>query len=200
MTDLLIRAAEFTDADAIAALHVASWRDAYRGIIPDSVLDGPLLDERQPMWRQVLSLSPVGRQVLVATARPEAGTETPPRLLGFTSAGRTRGKWTTEGRFDAEIYTLYVGQADRGRQVGCRLMASVGMRLQLFGHDSVMLWVLADNAPARAFYERLGGTLVGQREERFGGALLYEAGYGWPAIDTLLAACSDCLALAPGAA
>jgi len=207
MTDALIRTAEATDADAIAALHVASWRDSHRGMIPDAVLDGPMLDERLPMWRQALALTPVGRHVLVATTRassptasPEANPEPgePPQLLGFTSAGRLRGRWAAGG-FDAEIYTLYVAQASRGRHIGCRLIASAAMRLQLFGHASVMLWTLTANEPARGFYERLGGQLAGQREERFAGALLYEVGYGWPRIETLLEACSDRLATAGAA-
>jgi ribosomal protein S18 acetylase RimI-like enzyme len=208
MTDTLIRTAEPADADAIAALHVASWRDSHRGMIPDAVLDGPMLDERLPMWRQVLAVTQAGRLVLVATTRassreadPEAAPEVgaPPRLLGFTSAGRRRGHWAAGGSFDAEIYTLYVAQASRGRHLGCRLIASAAIRLQLFGHASVMLWTLAANAPARAFYERLGGEPAGQREERFAGALLDEVGYGWPRIETLLEACSDRLAIADAA-
>jgi len=201
MTDVLIRVAEFADAGDIAALHVASWRDSFRGMIPDAVLDGPMLDERQPMWRQVLAIAPAGRQVLVATTRPagSAGAAETPRLLGFASAGRLRGRWAVGGRFDAEIYTLYVAKAWRAQRLGCRLIASAAMRLQLFGHGSLMLWTLADNAPARTFYEGLGGQLTGQREERFAGALLYEVGYGWPRIETLLEACSDRLATAGAA-
>jgi ribosomal protein S18 acetylase RimI-like enzyme len=197
MTDVVIRAAALDDAGAIAAVHVASWRDSYRGMIPDAVLDGPMLDERLPMWRQVLSSAPAGRLVLVATERPPDGAPTPeaPRILGFASAGRTRGRWATGGRFDAEIYTLYGAGTWRGQNLGCRLIASAALRLELFGHDSVMLWTLHDNAPARAFYERLGGRVAGQREERFAGALLYEVGYGWPRIATLLNACSDRLAV-----
>ncbi len=201
MKDVLIRLAEHTDASEIAALHVASWRDSYRGMIPDTVLDGPMLDERLPMWRQVLTLSPAGRQVLVATTRPALGEianpDEAPTILGFSSAGRTRGRWANGGRYDAEIYTLYIAQASRGQHVGCRLLASQALRLKLFGHDNVMLWTLRDNAPARAFYERLGAQPAGEREERFAGALLYEVGYGWPRIDTLLGACSDRLAVVP---
>src|SRR5579871_6922926 len=135
MTDALIRTAEPADADAIAALHIASWRDSHRGMIPDAVLDGPMLDDRLPMWRQALALTPVGRLVLVATTRTpsaevSAEASEPPRLLGFTSAGRLRGRWAAGG-FDAEIYTLYVAQASRGQHLGCRLLASAAMRLQL---------------------------------------------------------------------
>ena len=35
----------------IAALQTESWRSAYRGILPESYLDGPILEERQTHWQ-----------------------------------------------------------------------------------------------------------------------------------------------------
>ena len=50
-----IRSAGAADADAIAALHAASWRSAYRGILKASTL-GPALDgERRAHWRGKLA-------------------------------------------------------------------------------------------------------------------------------------------------
>jgi hypothetical protein len=34
------RPADASDSAAVAGLHTASWRHAYRGILPDSYLDG----------------------------------------------------------------------------------------------------------------------------------------------------------------
>jgi ribosomal protein S18 acetylase RimI-like enzyme len=195
MSELLIRTAAFADADAIAALHVATWRDSFRDMIPDAVLDGPMLDDRLKMWRQVLSILPSGRFVLVA-GEPPTESNAPPRIDGFASGGRRRGRERPNLPFDAEIYTLYIAAAQRGQNVGCRLMASMGVRLQLFGHSSVMLWTLQANMPARAFYEGLGGRAIGQREEWFAGTPLREIGYGWTRIETLLGACADRLTIA----
>ena len=191
MSSVVLRTAAYADAGAIAALHVASWRDAFRGMIPDSVLDGPMLDERLPMWRQVLAIMPAGRMTLVAV--DEAATAEAP-IVGFASGGRRRGRERAGLPYDAEIYTLYVARARRGQDLGCRLMAAMALRLQLFGHDDVMLWTLRDNAPGRAFYEGLGGRAIAERDEWFTGAPLKEIGYGWPRIGTLLAACHDRLA------
>ncbi|MBV8165940.1 MAG: GNAT family N-acetyltransferase [Alphaproteobacteria bacterium] len=191
MSDVIIRTATYDDAGAIAALHVASWRDSFRGMIPDHVLDGPMLDERLPMWRQVLAIEPVGRFVLVATTRDVHGEE---QILGFASGGRIRKRGGA--RFAAEVYTLYVAQEWRGQRLGCRLLASMAMRSKLFGHGSLMLWTLEANAPARAFYEALGGQPLGRRDDSFGGVRLSEIGYGWPRIETLLRACHDRLSIA----
>jgi len=95
MTSVVLRTAAYADAGAIAALHVASWRDAFRGMIPDSVLDGPMLDERLPMWRQVLAIMPAGRMTLVAV--DEAATAEAP-IVGFASGGRRRGRERDEER------------------------------------------------------------------------------------------------------
>ena len=61
MTGEPIRPAIVADADAIAALHAASWRSAYRGIFKDSTL-GPSLDgERRTHWRELAAMSPTTR-------------------------------------------------------------------------------------------------------------------------------------------
>jgi len=61
-----IRAATIADADVIAALHAASWRSAYRGILKDSTL-GPTLDgERRTHWRgELAAMVLLGSEVIV---------------------------------------------------------------------------------------------------------------------------------------
>ena len=49
---LLLRAADARDVERIAALHVASWQQHYRGILPDEYLDQRAWDERLTLWRQ----------------------------------------------------------------------------------------------------------------------------------------------------
>ena len=46
-TDFSITAATSADAQAIAALHVMSWRSAYRGILPEDYLGGDVEPERR---------------------------------------------------------------------------------------------------------------------------------------------------------
>lgn len=49
-----VRTARLKDAFALGSLHVRAWRHAYRGLMPDSLLDS--LDEQQRIeqWRQLL--------------------------------------------------------------------------------------------------------------------------------------------------
>ncbi len=55
----------------MARVHVDTWLETYRGIMPDDLLDAPdLLDRRQRMWTQILAGDP--ERGLSRTARPEA--------------------------------------------------------------------------------------------------------------------------------
>jgi hypothetical protein len=61
----LVRPAVLQDAPAIAAVHVATWRDAYAGLLPDDFLDGLDVDQRAERWRGRLAALPAGLFVLV---------------------------------------------------------------------------------------------------------------------------------------
>ena len=39
MSEIVIRVAEPGDAEAIAECHTATWKTAYRGLLPDAMLD-----------------------------------------------------------------------------------------------------------------------------------------------------------------
>ena len=49
----------------------------------------------------------------------------------------------------------------------------------------MLLWVLDANAPARAFYERLGGVVLRRQPIEIGGAQLTEVTYGWSDLTVL---------------
>lgn len=46
-----LRQATARDADAIAAMHAASWAVTYRGLLPDGFLDAGLADNRMVHWQ-----------------------------------------------------------------------------------------------------------------------------------------------------
>src|ERR1700691_1972443 len=64
------------DYKDIAALQAESWRSAYRGILPGSYLDGPILSDRETHWQNLMfSAGAQRRGVFLAK---DSGT-----LLGF---------------------------------------------------------------------------------------------------------------------
>ncbi len=51
MADIIYRPAQATDALTIAAIHIASWRDAsYRSILDPAFLAGPIEEDRRSHW------------------------------------------------------------------------------------------------------------------------------------------------------
>jgi hypothetical protein len=68
-----VRDAVADDARAIAEVHVASWRWAYRGQVPDGILDSLSVDEREANWERSLSREEVGVTVAIDAAGAVVG-------------------------------------------------------------------------------------------------------------------------------
>ena len=147
-----IRRATPQDADGIAALHVASWRAAYRGILTDVFLDGPVEADRQALWRERLAAPIAGQVLLVAETRES--------LAGFVCCFADH-----DARWGSYIHNLHAEPAGRGRGVGRALMAALAGDLESrVPRRPVHLFCLAANVPARRFYERIGGE-IGDRQD-----------------------------------
>ena len=73
-----IRPATAADAAAIADLHQRSWRNAYRGLLPDAYLDGPAAGRLAAHWGTAFAKDEPRRVILVAAA--------PDGLVGFVAA------------------------------------------------------------------------------------------------------------------
>jgi ribosomal protein S18 acetylase RimI-like enzyme len=137
---MTIRNAQPGDARAIATIHVRAWQTAYRGIVPSSYLSDLSIDQREQAWRHRLERG--GSTVLLA----EEGDH----ILGWISAGRSRD--VDAGPATGELYALYVTPEHWRRGVGRQLWHDSGRRLSDAGFTEATLWVMRDNAPARAFY------------------------------------------------
>ena len=181
---IAIRKARPVDAVAIAAVHVAAWRNTYPGILPDAYLAKLSVTRQAAHYDQAIR---GGTGVLVAIAD---GVDVPagsaPRIVGFTTAGRARraeigGQVLGEG----EIETLYVLDDWRDRGIGRRLLRAAAGFLAEAGCRSAFLWVLRDN-PSRWFYQRLGGKAVAEASIRFAGQGVVQTAFVWDPIEQLL--------------
>ena len=50
----------------------------------------------------------------------------------------------------------------------------------------MVVWVLAENRPARRFYEALGGEYIQEGQFTIGGVALPEVAYGWKDLASLV--------------
>ncbi|KIT15665.1 GNAT family N-acetyltransferase [Jannaschia aquimarina] len=135
---MLIRRAVEADRDAIAALHLASWRDAYRGQLPDDYLDGALAEDLSEKW---------GTRPLDGTAITLVADEG--GIRGFVHCLTDRAV--------PYIDNLHTAPARRSAGIGRALMLALFDRLRSSGRATAELTVLRDNPRARRFYARIGG-------------------------------------------
>ncbi|MEO1194406.1 MAG: GNAT family N-acetyltransferase [Pseudomonadota bacterium] len=164
---MTLRPARASDAAAIAAIHVETWRATYPGLVPDAYLVGLCPRIYTERWRRSLS---AGQSETVLVIEGQDGG-----LQAFGSAGRARQRGAPAS---GEIFTLYVHPDHQGQGLGARLLRALLDILRNEGHTAAFLWVLSGN-PARFFYQAQGGALAGQQQERFAGALLDEEAYTW---------------------
>ena len=164
---MVIREAMLSDAAGIAKVHVDTWRSTYRGIIPDARLESLCYETAADAARQRLGDTVSGSFTLVA----DTGHE----VVGFAGAGPAReGEVPRTG----ELYAIYVLDTHQRIGIGRLLVRAVVTRLLAQGMCSLLVWVLKDN-PARAFYGRLGGEVLGSKTINIGGRDLEEVSYGW---------------------
>jgi RimJ/RimL family protein N-acetyltransferase len=140
-----IRPARAADAQAIAEVHVATWRAAYRGLLPQALLDGLSVQQRASSWRSILLAA--NDQTLVAIDGP---TE---QIIGFVTVGVSRDNDTSDTV--AELRAIYLHPSHWDTGLGRRLH-DAGLDLLSEPFTEVSLWVLDSNSRARRFYERLG--------------------------------------------
>lgn len=164
-----VRPAAQSDAEAIAGVHVASWRDAYLGLMPQDFLDG--LDERRRAegWRSILASADLPRSGAFV-AEDDGG------MVGFAHIcpSRDQGASSETGELTA-IYTI---SSAWGAGVGRALMGACLQSLSSAGFAMATLWVLDSNARARRFYEAAGWTLDGEaRIEQLPGFAVREVRY-----------------------
>jgi ribosomal protein S18 acetylase RimI-like enzyme len=140
-----IRLATAADAAAIARIHVASWKVAYRGIMPDDVIARTDLAYRTRFWTERLATRdwPVflteeggeGVAFCQAIATPDPGDD--PTTVGH-------------------ITSIHVLPRLRGKGYGRALLDHAFAEFRRRGMREATLWMLEGNNDAQRFYESLG--------------------------------------------
>jgi len=154
-----IRLATPDDARAIASIQIDGWRTAYRGVVPDTILDGFQLDPRSDRWAAIIETSVAdGTGVWVVTADEEAGP-----VLGFAMAGPGRDESAPPPDGAGEVYAIYVDPAAIGQGHGRALFGHAVAGLGARGFDPIVVWVLEANPRGRHFYEAAGFLADGAR-------------------------------------
>ncbi|MCU1528545.1 MAG: family acetyltransferase [Frondihabitans sp.] len=140
MVEILVRPAVATDAAGMAAVHVQSWRETYRGLVADSILDRPAsVARRERFWSSTLAADDATERAAVAV---QGG-----HIVGIASSGPPRD---SDATWPTELYVLYLLADAHGSGAGARLLESVVTT------SEASLWVADPNPRAQAFYRKHG--------------------------------------------
>ena len=132
------------DAGQVGEVHVRAWQVAYRGVMPDSYLDGLRAEERADMWRQGVEQSWPGQRDVI---------ECDGRVVGFAAYGPEHGG---DDPTRGELYAINLHPGRWRQGLGRQLIRHVTSELRRLGFRRAVLWVEATNDRARRFYESEG--------------------------------------------
>lgn len=180
-----VRAAHLSDVSAMAHVMVDTFLSAHRDHIPEEVWKW-----RQQFWTYGVSARGWERTLQnIAEGNNPAecvyvAEQEPGEIVGV-AGGHPAASVPIDRT--GEIYALYVHLDYQRRGVGHQLIGAVADHFAQQGIAALQIGTLKTNAPARRFYEALGGRVVGERDIEEAGFQLREVIYGWSDLTTLAA-------------
>lgn len=166
----------------MARVMVDTYLRAHRGQIPDEAWqkrhDQWTYDVSERGWAKTLSEIAAGTRpdecIFVACDEQDV------------AIGLAMGGPSDDDAAVGDIGPIYVLPEYQGRGLGRELIRSASAFLFARGMGALHIGVLEANAPARGFYEALGGRVVGRRTFDEYGHDVPGVVYGWPDIGVLL--------------
>jgi len=145
----LLRKAELGDEAEIANVHLNSWREIYKGLLPQDYLDSlPLtFSRRMRWWKKSIAEEREIIQII----------ETNEGIVGFSCFGPAR---RSEDSDMAELYAIYLLERHKGKGFGFELLRSGLKLMKESGFKKAYCWVL-DKNPTIEFYKRTGAQNSG---------------------------------------
>ena len=145
----MIRRGVTEDLAAVVGIHVDAWKQVYREIMPEEVLEKRNYDEQRQAWERKLEKGEEDLYVYEINGN----------IAGFASC-------RVIDEEHAEIDTLYFDEKYRGKGYGTQMLEYL---FQILGPKrKVSLWCVKEN-PNRKFYEANGGSPGREKEVLIGG-------------------------------
>ena len=161
-----VRRAKPGDAKALANVFCESWRSAYTGIIPFMHLQ-QMVRARDATWWQ----NAIRREGDILVLEVESV------VAGYATFGPARNQTGTKPI--GEIYELYFLPVYQGIGLGEHLFEACRAGLDHRRLNGLLVWALAANESAIAFYWRRGGRPVAKRADRVGNSKLDKIAFTW---------------------
>ncbi|MCL2517883.1 MAG: GNAT family N-acetyltransferase [Oscillospiraceae bacterium] len=140
------------DAYERAVCHVSSWRSAYKGIVPDDVLDNLSVDELTEKFKKELETKFYSYYCAVYNGK----------IIGHFCFGKS----LDEDKPNAgEVRGIYLIEEFWDKGYGKAMMNFAVNSLKEKGYKEIIVWVLEENHRARRFYEKCGFVFDGKKQD-----------------------------------
>ena len=160
-----IRRARREDMPRVAQVHVESWQRSFAGIAPQDYLNEMSAEVRLKAFS---ARACEERYEMLVAEHPDAG------IVGFADFGLPK----LPGGFDSQIFSFYFLPEFQRKGFGARLFSRCIERMKSNGVRSLCLDSL-EASPYRAFYDKMGGTIVGRDGHKLGDRDFATVIYGW---------------------
>jgi len=141
----MIRIAVLNDAQQIAEVHVQSWKETYTGMINQEIIDELSVESRLKFWQKLL----VDKNHRLLVCEKEG------RILGFLDG------YLNPDKNIAEIKVFYFLKQFKGQGLGRAMFEKFYQLILAEKYQYLKLGVIKQN-PSRYFYEKMGGTMIGE--------------------------------------
>lgn len=145
-----LRPATIDDAADIVDLQVRGWKDSYQGIIDQSYLDS--IDSNKRLEWRLQTMAKGNSWTFVVEYRTQ--------IIGECDIGISRMPEFGKG----EIFAFYVDKDHHRKGIGTILWNIAVQKLTQENLTPYIVLMLAQNLPARAFYQKMGGIFCGKTQ------------------------------------
>lgn len=165
-----IRNAKTGDERPIAEVIIHTWKESYRGIVPENFLSTLTAEKHVELFRNHI-LNQTETILVLENSQKE--------IVGMASGGQDRS-----GQYDCELVAIYILPEYQKKGFGRLLFKTLIEAHKENRYNSMIIWTFKDNRD-RMFYENLGGIVCEEKTHAFDGKEIPIAGYVWKNINDI---------------
>ena len=141
-----IREAVLSDAPKVTEVYVESWKNTYKGIIPDSYLKTMTAEKRLSQWEN--NIARHGNHVFIAETADG-------QIAGLADGSKRESNPFIQS---GDLTSIYVAKKYQGKGAGKQLIKALFACFEEMEYFRIFVEVLDDNS-SKHFYEQLGAVL-----------------------------------------
>lgn len=147
----VIRKMTKNDCKEVTHVITVSWNEAYKGIVPNEILDNMYLNEKERTNKSINRFNENDNHQFVL--------EVDNKIVGYMNVGLTDD---TEYDNCGEIHAIYIINGYKGNGFGKEMVEAGIKELKSMNCNKMLIGCLVGN-PTNDFYKHIGGKFIKQR-------------------------------------